>query len=118
MGGELQDVWGNLRLPVQQTAASDGETGHTIPRVYTFKEESGHRTVEACYPLQNWLLKPFADTGRLTEEHVTYNKKICRARVVVETLLVDWRKVALPHEMEWLWCETCEINGADMLCSA
>ncbi|XP_033985671.1 protein ANTAGONIST OF LIKE HETEROCHROMATIN PROTEIN 1-like [Trematomus bernacchii] len=37
-----------------------------------------------AYPLQNWLIKPFADTGRLTEEHVTYNKKICRVRVVVE----------------------------------
>jgi len=35
-------------------------------------------------PCKTGSYKPFADTGRLTEEHVTYNKKICRARVVVE----------------------------------
>ncbi|KAL2102557.1 hypothetical protein ACEWY4_001725 [Coilia grayii] len=39
---------------------------------------------DSAYPLQNWLLKPFPDTGRLTIEQQTYNKKISRTRVVVE----------------------------------
>ncbi|KAJ4928607.1 hypothetical protein JOQ06_004237 [Pogonophryne albipinna] len=44
---------------------------------------------DSAYPLQNWLLKPFPDTGRLTAEQQIYNRNICRARVVVEKLLVD-----------------------------
>ncbi|KAG1968277.1 protein ALP1-like [Pimephales promelas] len=39
---------------------------------------------DSAYPLQNWLLKPFIDTGRLTTEERVYNTKISRARVVVE----------------------------------
>lgn len=39
---------------------------------------------DSAYPLQNWLLKPFTDTGRLTAEQQVYNFKVCRARVVVE----------------------------------
>lgn len=39
---------------------------------------------DSAYPLQNWLLKPFIDTGRLTAEQRFYNMKISRARVVVE----------------------------------
>ncbi|KAA8593996.1 hypothetical protein FQN60_004830, partial [Etheostoma spectabile] len=35
---------------------------------------------DSAYPLQNWLLKPFNDTGRLSAEQQIYNKKICRAR--------------------------------------
>lgn len=38
----------------------------------------------SAYPLQNWLLKPFQDTGRLTAEQHIFNKKFSRARVVVE----------------------------------
>ncbi|XP_051572771.1 uncharacterized protein LOC127451837 [Myxocyprinus asiaticus] len=39
---------------------------------------------DSDYPLQNWLLKSFPDTGRLTAEQQVYNMKICRARVVVK----------------------------------
>ena len=37
-----------------------------------------------AYPLQNWLLKPFHDTGRLAAEQRMFNYKFSRARVVVE----------------------------------
>ena len=39
---------------------------------------------DSAYPLQNWLLKAFPDTGRLSAEQLLYNKRVCRARVVVE----------------------------------
>nr|XP_054602405.1 uncharacterized protein LOC129164868 [Nothobranchius furzeri] len=39
---------------------------------------------DSAYPLQNWLLKPFSDNGRLTAEQQTYNRKTSRARTVVE----------------------------------
>ncbi|XP_070819612.1 uncharacterized protein [Chaetodon trifascialis] len=39
---------------------------------------------DSAYPLQNWLLKPFHDTGQLTAEQQVFNKKCSRARVVVE----------------------------------
>ncbi|KAL0985639.1 hypothetical protein UPYG_G00159810 [Umbra pygmaea] len=43
---------------------------------------------DSAYPLQNWLIKPFSDTGRLTTEQQIYNRKISRARVVVEKAFV------------------------------
>ncbi|KAM9343819.1 uncharacterized protein KZ484_016191 [Pholidichthys leucotaenia] len=39
---------------------------------------------DSAYPLQNWLLKPLHDTGRLTEEQHMFNQKISQVRVVVE----------------------------------
>ncbi|KAM9364221.1 uncharacterized protein KZ484_010498 isoform 2-T4 [Pholidichthys leucotaenia] len=39
---------------------------------------------DSAYPLQNWLLKPFHDSGRLTEEQHTFNQTISRVRVNVE----------------------------------
>uniref|UniRef100_A0A8C1S5R1 DDE Tnp4 domain-containing protein n=1 Tax=Cyprinus carpio TaxID=7962 RepID=A0A8C1S5R1_CYPCA len=42
------------------------------------------RNIGGVTPVQNWLLKPFIDTGHLTAEQQVYNMKICRARVVVE----------------------------------
>ncbi|KAM9376849.1 uncharacterized protein KZ484_009302 [Pholidichthys leucotaenia] len=39
---------------------------------------------DSAYPLQNWLLKPFHDTGRLTEEQHMFNQTISRVRGVVE----------------------------------
>ncbi|XDV29347.1 hypothetical protein PO909_032484, partial [Leuciscus waleckii] len=42
------------------------------------------KNIAGVNPLQNWLLKPFIDTGRLTAEQRVYNMKISRARVVVE----------------------------------
>uniref|UniRef100_A0A3Q3A0V1 DDE Tnp4 domain-containing protein n=1 Tax=Kryptolebias marmoratus TaxID=37003 RepID=A0A3Q3A0V1_KRYMA len=39
---------------------------------------------DSAYPLLDWLLKPFPNTGRLTSEQQFFNKKICGARVVVK----------------------------------
>uniref|UniRef100_A0A3Q3BA40 Uncharacterized protein n=1 Tax=Kryptolebias marmoratus TaxID=37003 RepID=A0A3Q3BA40_KRYMA len=39
---------------------------------------------DAAYPLQDWLMKPFSDTGRLEAEKQTFNCKLSRAHVVVE----------------------------------
>ncbi|KAK0151260.1 hypothetical protein N1851_007601 [Merluccius polli] len=39
---------------------------------------------DSAYRLQNWLLKPFHDTGRLAAEQRMFNYKFSRARVVVE----------------------------------
>ncbi|XP_073699849.1 uncharacterized protein [Garra rufa] len=40
---------------------------------------------DAAYPAQPWLVKPFTDTGRLTEQQDMFNARISRARVMVET---------------------------------
>lgn len=39
---------------------------------------------DSAYPLQEWLLKPYPDTGRLTEGQELYNVRTSRARCVVE----------------------------------
>ncbi|XP_078145159.1 5-hydroxytryptamine receptor 4 [Centroberyx gerrardi] len=49
---------------------------------------------DSAYPLQNWLLKPFPDTGRLTAEQQIYNKKICRARSRGEAYDDEWDAAA------------------------
>ncbi|KAK6493735.1 protein ANTAGONIST OF LIKE HETEROCHROMATIN PROTEIN 1-like, partial [Huso huso] len=39
---------------------------------------------DPAYPLQRWLMKPFSDTGRLSEQQRQYNYRVSRARSVVE----------------------------------
>ncbi|XP_063284820.1 uncharacterized protein LOC134612308 [Pelobates fuscus] len=83
---------------------------------------------DSAYPLQNWLLKPFPDNGRLTLEQQTYNKKTSRARVVVENafgrLKGRWRclmkrndsDIALVKSMVLTCCalhNLCERHGED-----
>ncbi|XP_060776402.1 uncharacterized protein LOC132885894 [Neoarius graeffei] len=47
--------------------------------------EVGHYLIgDPAYPMQNWLMKPFSDTGRLTPEQHTYNYRLSSARLVVE----------------------------------
>ncbi|KAJ3580793.1 hypothetical protein NHX12_020960 [Muraenolepis orangiensis] len=36
---------------------------------------------DPAYPLQNWLMKPLSDTGRLTREQHTYNYRLSSARL-------------------------------------
>lgn len=83
---------------------------------------------DSAYPLQSWLLKPFPDNGRLTAEQHTYNKKMCRARVVVENafgrLKGRWRclmkrndgDIELVKSMVLTCCalhNLCERHGED-----
>ena len=39
---------------------------------------------DSAYPLQSWLMKPFAHNNSLTSQQKTYNYRICKARIVVE----------------------------------
>ncbi|XP_073491291.1 uncharacterized protein [Aquarana catesbeiana] len=83
---------------------------------------------DSAYPLQNWLLKPFPDNGRLTPEQQTYNKKTSRARVLVENafgrLKGRWRclmkrndsDIKLAKSMVLTCCvlhNLCESHGED-----
>ena len=38
----------------------------------------------SAYPMQTWLMKPFAHNSELTSHQQNYNYRICRARIVVE----------------------------------
>ncbi|MBN3307384.1 HARB1 nuclease, partial [Amia calva] len=40
---------------------------------------------DPAYLLQNWLMKQFADTGRLTPQQQTYNFRLSSVRAIVET---------------------------------
>ncbi|XP_074527630.1 uncharacterized protein LOC141791248 [Halichoeres trimaculatus] len=83
---------------------------------------------DSAYPLQNWLLKPFTDNGRLTAEQTVFNKKISRARVVIENafgrLKGRWRcllkrndgDIELVKSMVVTCCalhNLCETHGED-----
>lgn len=81
---------------------------------------------DPAYPLQKWLMKPFADTGRLTPEQQRFNYRISSARSVVETtfgrLKGRWRcllkrndcKLEMVKKMVLTCCvlhNICEENG-------
>lgn len=72
---------------------------------------------DSAYPLQNWLLKPFPDTGRLTIEQQNYNKKISRARVVVENsfgrLKGRWRCLLKRND-----CDVSLVKSMVLTCCA
>ncbi|XP_016122431.1 putative nuclease HARBI1 [Sinocyclocheilus grahami] len=50
---------------------------------------------DSAYPLQNWLMKPFPDTGRLTPQQQRFNLRLSCARSVVDSsfgrLKARWR---------------------------
>ena len=58
---------------------------------------------DSAYPLQTWLMKPFAHGSSLTSEQKTYNYRICRARIVVENayggLKTRWRRLMKRNDM-------------------
>ena len=43
-------------------------------------------TGDSAYLLQTWLMKPFLQSGVLTNEEKQYNYRISRARIVVENV--------------------------------
>lgn len=81
---------------------------------------------DSAYPLKNWLMKPFPDTGKLTAEQQNYNRKLGRGRVVVENafgrLKGRWRclmkrndcDLSLVKSMVLACCalhNLCEVHG-------
>lgn len=45
----------------------------------------GHYLIgDPTYPLQNWLMRPFSDTGRLTPQQQTHIYRLSNARSVAE----------------------------------
>lgn len=70
---ELWEMLGDGQLLSQNTV---NISGHNV----------GHYLIgDPAYPLQNWLIKPFSDTGRLTQQQQRYNSRLSSARAVVET---------------------------------
>ena len=39
---------------------------------------------DSAYPIQTWLMKPFAESSSLTPEQKRFNYRLSRARIVVE----------------------------------
>lgn len=105
---------------------SDGELLNQ-KKVTISGRDVGHYLIGGpAYPMQNWLMKPFADTDSLTPEQRTYNTRLSSAHSVVEMtfgrLKGRWRcllkrndcKLELSKKMALTCCvlhNICEKNG-------
>lgn len=71
---------------------------------------------DSAYPLQKWLLKPYPDTGRLTEGQELYNVRTSRACCVVEhafgMLKGQWKCLS---KNKGLQCKCCCWYGGGIL---
>ena len=58
---------------------------------------------DSAYPMQTWLMKPFAYNSELSAHQRNYNYRICRARIVVENafgrLKARWRRILKRNDM-------------------
>ena len=58
---------------------------------------------DSAYPMQTWLMKPFADNSSLTLEQKCFNYRLSRARIVVENafgrLKARWRRLMKRNDM-------------------
>ncbi len=81
---------------------------------------------DSAYPLQTWLMKPFAHNGTLTQDQQRYNYRLSHARIVVENafgrLKARWRRLLKKNDMSIQHIPTiicaccilhnvCEIHG-------
>lgn len=73
-----------LRLSSFFTLASNGTFFPGTTRNICGENVGYYIIGDSAYPLQSWLLKPFADNGRLTASQELYNQRTSRARAVVE----------------------------------
>lgn len=72
-----------LRRSAFHTLATSGLFPGKIKRVGD--QDIGYYILgDSAYPLQSWLLKPFIDNGRLSQDQQLYNTTTSRARAVVE----------------------------------
>ena len=58
---------------------------------------------DSAYPLQTWLMKPFANSGTLTHDQQHFNYRLSHAQIVVENvfgcLKARWRRLLKKHDM-------------------
>ena len=81
---------------------------------------------DSAYPLQTWLMKPFANSGTLTHDQQHFNYRLSHARIVVENafgrLKARWRRLSKKNDMSIEHIPTiicaccilhniCEIHG-------
>lgn len=81
---------------------------------------------DSAYPIEKWLMKPFADNTMLTDQQKKFNYRLSRARIVAECafgrLKARWRRVLKRNDMNLQHVPTvitaccilhnlCEIHG-------
>ena len=65
------------------------ESGERVDKLFACPEY--HLVGDAAYPIKSYLLKPFRETGNLTQPQRTFNHRLSCVRVVSERAIGRWK---------------------------
>ena len=124
--GSVHDARVFVNSLIYKRITEDGLLSDAQSRTLGGKEVPACIIGDSAYPINTWLMKPFADTSSLSPQQKHFNYRLSRARTVVEIafarLKARWRRLLKRNDMHTEHIPTvisaccilhnlCEVHG-------